>query len=214
MSDLLDWQKFDYYAMLGITRMADEEGIRKAFRARAKECHPDRFPLNSPEREDAEAYFKKLMVAKDVLLDPRQREAYDREQDIVQQAFLQSVVYEVPVQKKVEPDKPSFKDALRSVYEQRKQENRVDYVVGDAPPVSRKKPTYDDEDEGAAVKGIPEHARKNTASYYYSMGMRMAARGDYRRALHALSNARMLDPDLPISEATLSQIRSRAYYNR
>jgi curved DNA-binding protein CbpA len=214
VSELLDWQKFDYYAMLGVTRMADEEAIRKAFRARAKECHPDRFPFDSSERADAEAYFKKLMVAKDVLLDAKQREAYDREQDLVQQAFLQSVVYEVPVQKKAEPDKASFKDALRSVYEQRKQENHVDYVVGATSPQAKKRPAYDEDDEGPSMKGIPEHARKNTASYYYSMGLRMAARGDYRRALHALSNARMLDPDLPISEATLSQIRSRAYYNR
>lgn len=214
MSDLLDWQKFDYYAMLGVTRMADEEVIRKAFRARAKECHPDRFPLDSSERAGAEAYFKKLMVAKDVLLDARQREAYDREQDLVQQAFLQSVVYEVPVQKKTEPDKSSFKDALRSVYEQRKQENHVDYVVGATPTQGKKRPAYEDDEDTPAVRGIPEHARKNTASYYYSLGLRMAARGDYRRALHALSNARMLDPDLPISDATLSQIRSRAYYNR
>jgi molecular chaperone DnaJ len=64
----------DYYDILGVSRDADSEQIKKAYRKLAMEYHPDR---NSgvPEAEDR---FKELSEAYEVLKDPQRRAAYDR----------------------------------------------------------------------------------------------------------------------------------------
>lgn len=64
----------DYYAALGVAREADEATIKKAFRARARELHPD---VNRHDPE-AEEKFKALNEAYEVLSDPRKRAMYDR----------------------------------------------------------------------------------------------------------------------------------------
>lgn len=63
----------DYYAVLGVERSADAETIKRAFRRKARELHPD---VNSAE--DAEDRFKEVNEAYDVLSDPAKREQYDR----------------------------------------------------------------------------------------------------------------------------------------
>ena len=63
----------DYYEILEVTRDADGETIKRAFRRKARECHPD--VSSAP---DAEERFKKLNEAYDVLSDPAKRERYDR----------------------------------------------------------------------------------------------------------------------------------------
>jgi molecular chaperone DnaJ len=63
----------EYYDLLGIEKDADEAEIKKAYRKRAMELHPDRNP--SP---DAEARFKELTEAYEVLKDPDKRARYDR----------------------------------------------------------------------------------------------------------------------------------------
>ncbi|PIQ27187.1 hypothetical protein COW36_16675 [bacterium (Candidatus Blackallbacteria) CG17_big_fil_post_rev_8_21_14_2_50_48_46] len=206
-SEFLSWQEQDFYALLGITRMATEEDIRKAFRLRAKECHPDRFPLGSEDREGADLRFKELSHAKDTLLDPQLREAYDRQQDLVQQAWFDAVVYQVPVQKKA-PPKSSFGETLKKVYQQYQEQEEEHFNAYDGGLVEEEDP------EPQNNKGVPEASRKNAASFYYSQGMRLAARGQYRRALYALNNARVLDPDLQISESLISRIRAKAWYSR
>src|SRR3982750_3406208 len=64
----------DYYDLLGIQRGADEAAIKAAYRRMAKEHHPDR----QNGCKDAEARFKAINEAYDVLKDPQKRAAYDR----------------------------------------------------------------------------------------------------------------------------------------
>ncbi|HCG01288.1 MAG TPA: molecular chaperone DnaJ [Chloroflexi bacterium] len=65
--------KRDYYEVLGLSRDATETEIKTAFRAQARKYHPD---VN--KQTDAEARFKELNEAFQVLSDPSKRNAYDR----------------------------------------------------------------------------------------------------------------------------------------
>ncbi|HYV96705.1 MAG TPA: J domain-containing protein, partial [Gemmatimonadaceae bacterium] len=64
----------DYYDVLGVPRNASEADIKQAYRRLALKWHPDR---NGGSAE-AEAKFKEVMEAHDVLRDPQKRAAYDR----------------------------------------------------------------------------------------------------------------------------------------
>jgi len=63
----------DYYDVLGVARNVSEEDVRKAFRKKALEFHPDR--NKSP---GAEGKFKEINEAYQVLSDPAKRAQYDR----------------------------------------------------------------------------------------------------------------------------------------
>jgi curved DNA-binding protein len=62
----------DYYDLLGISRTASAEEIKRAYRKKARKYHPD----VSKER-DAETRFKEVQEAYEVLKDPEKRQAYD-----------------------------------------------------------------------------------------------------------------------------------------
>ncbi len=66
--------KQDYYATLGVARDADAEDLKKAYRKLAMQFHPDRNPGN----KDAEARFKDVSEAYEILKDDQKRAAYDR----------------------------------------------------------------------------------------------------------------------------------------
>ncbi len=63
----------DYYQILGVSREAKADEIKKAFRQLALECHPDR----NPGDKKAEDRFKEINEAYGVLIDPEKRQSYD-----------------------------------------------------------------------------------------------------------------------------------------
>ncbi len=62
----------DLYAVLGVTKTADEDAIKKAFRKLAMKFHPDKAPGKANEER-----FKEINQANEVLSDPKKRALYD-----------------------------------------------------------------------------------------------------------------------------------------
>ena len=67
-------QKRDYYEVLGVSKTASEEEIKKAYRKIAIKYHPDR----NPGDKEAEEKFKEAAEAYNVLHDPQKRQQYDQ----------------------------------------------------------------------------------------------------------------------------------------
>lgn len=66
--------EIDFYQLLEVTRDADGDTIKRAYRKLAMQYHPDRNPGDA----EAEARFKAMSVAYDCLKDPQKKAAYDR----------------------------------------------------------------------------------------------------------------------------------------
>ncbi|KAE8697702.1 PHD finger protein ALFIN-LIKE 1-like [Hibiscus syriacus] len=65
----------DYYKILQVDRNAKDEDLKKAYRKLAMKWHPDKNPNN---KKEAEAKFKQISEAYDVLSDPQKRAVYDQ----------------------------------------------------------------------------------------------------------------------------------------
>ena len=66
--------KRDYYEVLGVSKSASDDEIKKAYRKLAVKYHPDK----NPGDKEAEAKFKEINEAHDVLSDKQKRARYDQ----------------------------------------------------------------------------------------------------------------------------------------
>ena len=67
-------EKRDYYEVLGVSKTASDDEIKKAYRSLAKKYHPDA----NPGDKDAEAKFKEINEAYSVLSNADERRKYDQ----------------------------------------------------------------------------------------------------------------------------------------
>lgn len=82
----------DYYAILEVSASATAKELTRAYRLRARQCHPD---VVAPDRRAwAEAEMKRLNLAYSVLSDPNKRAVYDRQRQWEADPVLQRVQYE------------------------------------------------------------------------------------------------------------------------
>ncbi len=118
----------DYYSLLGVEKSATQDEIKRAYRKLARKYHPD---LN--KEEDAEAKFKDVSEANEVLSDPEKRAAYDQ----LGQAPEHGADFQPPPNWDAgfefsggptheQPNAHAFSDFFESLYGQRYQQQRAE----------------------------------------------------------------------------------------
>lgn len=194
----------DYYAILGVSADADGPQIQKAYRRRAKRCHPDLFPIDSDERSHAETRFKLLNQAREILADPRLRAAYDATRPADPGM---AIPYAIPVPPVAPgPYQPpygrrrsatggfdvqiTFEDALRVAEEDAAAAEEAGVQV-DGLPRARG-------EDGEDVEDAAAERRMEQADYYYERGWKYARYGRHQLALDCFRQAAFLDPSRKI----------------
>ncbi|KAM5566596.1 hypothetical protein ABKV19_014979 [Rosa sericea] len=110
----------DYYAVLKLTRNANQEDVKKAYKRLAMKWHPDKNPV---DHEEAEAKFKQVCEAYDVLSDPQKRQIYD----VYGEEGLNEVEFDVaaPPPRRSEPD-----DIFKEFFEEQNSWQRASQKSG------------------------------------------------------------------------------------
>ncbi|MFN8672527.1 MAG: DnaJ domain-containing protein [Candidatus Sericytochromatia bacterium] len=195
--NLNDFIKNDYYQILGVTQFASEEEINKAYRTKAKEVHPDKFEVGSPDYLLAEAQFKQLQVIKEILLDKQKRHEYDMKLMEEQQLYISYMANSFNIQNnKEEPkeEKKSFKEILKS-----KMEGNVikpqDTFTFSAEYNSKQN---SDEEDFLSKEEKAKKYKKEGAKRLYDLGYQAMRYGDHQRARTYFKSAKYLDPSLRI----------------
>lgn len=96
----------NFYSLLGVTKEANEQEIKIAFRTKAKEIHPDR----SSESDSSEKtkLFQKIREAYDVISDPQRRKEYDRTLNLKPHVISAETLQSESVQKLFSNDSSFF----------------------------------------------------------------------------------------------------------
>lgn len=191
-----DWLKDNYYDLLGITQIASDEEINKAYRTKAKEVHPDMYPIGSMEHDLAQEKFKTLLAIKEILLDKKKRREYDEKLLEEQQIYLSFIAnaYTIKSQPK-EPEKPktkSFKDILKE-----KMQNDVLNPTDSFNFSSEAKAQYH-EDEELTKEEKARKYKKEGAKKMYDLGIQALKYGDMQRAMTYFKSAQYLDPSIRV----------------
>lgn len=138
----MDFQ--DYYAVMGVEKDATQDEIKRSYRKLARKFHPD-----VSKEADAEARFKELGEAYEVLKDPEKRAAYDQlgSQWQAGQDFHPppgwDAGFEFSERADAGPDMGNFSDFFESLYGRGKQRHGAGYG----------------QDQGFAMRGEDHHAR-------------------------------------------------------
>lgn len=193
--DFREWLNSDYYSLLGITQDSSDEQISKAYRSKAKKTHPDIFPLNSNERKKAEENFKKLLLARDTLLDKEKREEYDKERQVIQEQYINYIaVSSFNIEKKEETpsNKKTFSKVLNDLME------KTNYS-----PYKNEENNYVKEEDYEEEIELSDEEKKIINNYqkaknFYDLGIKSMRYGDNKRALMYFRSAKLLDPSIKI----------------
>lgn len=102
----------DYYKILGVDKNASEQEIKKAFRRKAKAYHPD----HNPDNPKAEAHFKEVNEAYEVLSDSEKRKMYDTFGTVNPQAGFGGAPRGGQYYTNVDPGESPFGDLFESIF--------------------------------------------------------------------------------------------------
>lgn len=204
--DFRDWLESDYYHLLGVNQTASDDEINRAYRLKAKQMHPDIFPLGSVERDEAEQNFKKLIFARDTLLDTEKRNEYDQERQTLQECYVSYISTSYLEPKKSDDKSPPktslFKQKLKKVLENEDTDQNYKY---DGEVYQNKDQKF--ENEVLTKEEYAKLIKKDKAREFYLLGLKALGYRDLHRARVYFRSAQYLDPSLGIPGAYLYMIK-------